>query len=512
MEKSGLKTSVWMRAGIFLLAFLLAHCSALKTKPPSQCDAEKKLKAEILSYIDAPETQNAFWGMEIRRLGTPVPLLALNAGRNFMPASNMKLYTTTAAFCLLGKDFRFETHIIHTGEISRDGVLHGDIIIQGKGDPSISGRYRKGTITTDMIMKEWVSALREKGIKSIEGNIIGDDDYFVDNDIADSWEFDEMPYWYAAPSSALSINDNLYDMTIYPGESVGAKALLVTAPPINYVTFQNDVITTVAGARRHIDFSRGMDNNNVRIFGHIPISGRRWRDRGCVFNPTLYAATLFRDSLTSEGISVSGSAADLDTFSDAEKEHLLRNARLLYVHVSPPLSEIIKIVNKPSQNFYADMFLKTLGRRFRSEGSFKAGALAVKDFLKNIGVPDVDSIRMYDGSGLSRCDLVQPRQTQHILQYMATRPDFEAFYDSLAIAGVDGTIGGRMNEPPAKNNVHAKTGFIANVRSLSGYLDDLNGDRWVFSIMCNQYTIPVSRVDHIIDNICQALVRFKTPK
>jgi D-alanyl-D-alanine carboxypeptidase/D-alanyl-D-alanine-endopeptidase (penicillin-binding protein 4) len=501
----------WKKTALIFLSLILAHCAMIRKTAPVRPDAESSLKAEILSHVAAPETQNAFWGMEIRRLGATEPFLALNEGRNFMPASNMKLYTTSAAFCLLGKDFRFETPISYTGEIGKDGVLRGDVIIYGKGDPAISGRYRKGIITTDSIMKDWVAALRTKGIKSIEGNILGDDDYFVDFDIEGSWEYDELPYWYSAPSSALSINDNLYDMTISPGAAVGTTARLVTAPPIDYVTFQNDVITTVAGAHRHIDFRRGMDNNNVRIFGHIPIGGRRWRDRGCVFNPTLYTATLFQESLTSEGISVSGRAFDLDTFSDAEKEILRRDDRVLYVHISPPLSEIIKIVNKPSQNFYADMFLKTLGRRFRGEGSFESGALVVKDFLKNIGAPDVESIRMNDGSGLSRRDLVQPRQTLHLLQYMATRPDFEAFYDSLAIAGVDGTIGGRMNEPPAKNNVHAKTGFIGNVRSLSGYLDDQNGDRWVFSIMCNQYTISVSVVDHIIDNICQALVKFKTP-
>ncbi len=490
-----------------MLGVMMLQCSALKQPlPVSQSDGET-LKERILMLLNSPDTENAFWGASIKRLGDKDPLVTLNGERSFMPASNMKLYTTAAALVLLGREFRYKTGIYSRGEINREGVLHGDIIIQGSGDPSISGRYRRG-IETEKIIGEWVDAVVAKGIRIVEGNVIGDDDYFADGEIEGTWENDDLQYWYTAPSSALSINDGCFSFIVHPGKEIGGKAHIEISPQTEYVWITNDVITTGPKAHTRIDLWRPADKNQVRIFGQIPLNRSAYRDKGSVYNGTLFSATLVKEALERRDVEVKGKTLDIDTFSQEEKTNIRQGWEAIHIHTSPPLSDLIRIVNKPSQNFYADMLLKTLGRRFRGEGSFEKGTEVVKDFLRLAGVGDVENFRMRDGSGLSRWNLVQPRQTLRLLEYMAMDAYSHLFYNSLPVAGTDGTLKWRMKMPPAKGNIHAKTGFISYARSLSGYVDDRNGNRWVFCLMCNHYTVSVSRVDYIIDDVCTLLTNY----
>jgi D-alanyl-D-alanine carboxypeptidase/D-alanyl-D-alanine-endopeptidase (penicillin-binding protein 4) len=493
------------------MSLVLCYCSKVQEPAiPSQekvvsiSSPEEQLKQKIMNIIDNEQTQNAFWGVHIRKLGSQETFLAVNDYKSLMPASNMKLYSTSSSFVLLGKDFFYETPIYVSGNIDDDGTLRGDVVIVGSGDPSISGRYREG-MQTELILEEWAQAFQNKGIKTIEGNIIGDDDYFEDEEVEGSWQYDNLSYWYTAPSSALSINDNLYQFYMNPGKAVGTKAEIEEQLGTSYIQVQNDVFTTTSQGRKYVNFRRETEGNLVHVWGAIPLDASRERVRGCVYNATLFSAFLVKEALEKKGIPVKGKAMDIDELGADEKEILRQNLSLIHTHVSPPLSEILGIVNKPSQNYYADMLLKTIGKRFRDRGSFRAGEQVVKDFLELAGAPDVDEFNMADGSGLSRRNLVQPRQTAALLAFMASQPDFKEFYDSLAIAGVEGTIRSRMTKPPLRGNVHAKTGFIGNVRALSGYVDDRTGQRWIFSLMCNHFTCPVSHIDRTIDQICEAL-------
>jgi D-alanyl-D-alanine carboxypeptidase/D-alanyl-D-alanine-endopeptidase (penicillin-binding protein 4) len=496
------------------ISLILCHCSRVQEpvlsspeKVISISGPEELLKQKIINILDDEETQNAFWGALIKKQGSPEPFLAINDNKSLMPASNMKLYSTASSLVFLGKNFRYETPIYHTGYLDENGTLHGDVVIVGSGDPSISGRYREG-IQTEQILEEWAQAFQNKEIKSIEGNIIGDDDYFDDEEVEGSWQYDNLSYWYTAPSSALSINDNLYQFYMHPGKSAGEKAEIEPQLGTGYIQIQNDAITTGSKARTNVDFRREAEGNRLRVWGEIPLGASRERIRGCVFNATLFSAFLVKEALELKGISVKGKAMDIDDLKTEEKESLRKNISLIHTHVSPPLSEILGMVNKPSQNYYADMLLKTIGKRFRGRGSFRSGEEVVKDFLKLAGAPDIENFIMADGSGLSRRNLVQPRHTVALLEFMARQPDFKEFYDSLAIAGMDGTIRSRMTNPPLKGNVHAKTGFIGNVRALSGYVDDLSGQRWRFCIMCNHFTCSVSRIDALIDQVCEALGNY----
>ncbi|HPB31459.1 MAG TPA: D-alanyl-D-alanine carboxypeptidase/D-alanyl-D-alanine-endopeptidase [Candidatus Sumerlaeota bacterium] len=473
---------------------------------PSEPDAEKTanpLAAQIADILDAPETRNAFWGVYIKRAGEEAPLFALNEERGFMPASNMKIYTTSAALCKLGKDHVFHTGIFYRGAVDGQGILNGDLIIRGSGDPSISGRYRDG-VETQAILAAWAEAVKAAGIKVIRGRVIADSTYFSDNGISSTWENGYLTDWYAAPSSALSVDDNWFLTNALPGEKVG-DPIRIEPLETAYVTLKNDAVTSVSSAADTLVCLRQIEGNIVTVSGWLPLGSERSRLRGCVYDGSLYAATLVREALIRNGIPVAGTAADAGQMDPGEIGAMYDSATLVHTHVSPPLSEIIAIVNKPSQNFYADMLLKVLGKQFAGDGSFSAGRDVVRDFLRSIGAPNIEDFTMVDGSGLGRKNLVQPRQSVRLLEYMTTRRDFTAFYDSLPIAGMDGTTGGRMKNTPALGNVHAKTGFITGARALSGYVDDQDGNRWIFSMMCNNFTCPVGRIDAIIDRVCVAL-------
>lgn len=487
---------------------VLLGCASLGPIPFLGKSAEQDLR-ETLDYLfHTPEFENAYWGVKVQSVDSGDVLYSLREGKGFLPASNMKLYTTATALALLGPDFRYETPICYQGEINPEGILNGDVIVVGSGDPSISGRYRK-EITTEQILDEWVQAFRNLGVTQITGDIVGDDDCFDDSPIAGTWENDDLPYWYATGSSGLAINDNCYSYTITPGATVFAPATCTIDPVTNYLTIVNDVLTTVSGARTRVDLHRDATSNTITFFGSIPLGGRPNSHFASVYNGTLYTTTLFKEALERHRIEVLGSATDIDDYPDKAVRFSPANFTTVHTHVSPPLSEIVPIVNKPSQNFYADQLLRTLGYEFKDEGSFRKGAEVVIEFLRSIGAEGVEGFMMVDGSGLSRWDLVQPRQTVALLDYMIRQPYANVFYESLPIAGVDGTIRGRMRGTLAEGNVHAKTGFITRVRSLSGYVTTMDNELLVFCMMANNYTVPTRLANQQQDRACELLASFR---
>lgn len=493
---------------LIVMCAILLSCATIGPIPFMGKSSEQELR-ETLGYLfHTPEFENAYWGVKIQSVDRGDVLYSLREGKGFMPASNMKLYTTASALALLGLDFRYETPIFYQGTIDADGVLNGDVIIVGSGDPSISGRYRK-EITTEQILDEWVQAFRNLGVTKITGDIVGDDDCFDDSPIAGSWENDDLAYWYATGSSGLAISDNCYSYTITPGEAVFAPTTCTIDPETSYLTITNDILTTGSSARRRVDLHREMTSNDVRFFGSIPLEGSPYSHFASVYNGTLYTTTLFMEALEHGEIEVLGRATDIDDYPDKAERFSPANFTLVHTHVSPPLSELIAIINKPSQNFYADHLLRTLGYRFKDEGSFRKGAEVVAEFMRSIGAEDLDGFKMADGSGLSRRDLVQPRHTIALLDYMIRQPYGEVFYESLPIAGVDGTIRRRMKGTLAEANVHAKTGFITRARSLSGYVTTMDNELLIFSMMANNYTVPTRMANQQQDRACELLASFQ---
>lgn len=473
--------------------------------------SSKELQAALHEIFGDPKYSNAFWGVRVERPNGEV-LYDHLANKGFTPASNMKLYTTAAALDILGADFKYETRVDAVGTITADGVLDGDLVIVGSGDPSLGAWHPDERRDSRRLLRRWTDLIREAGIKQIRGDIIGDGRCFTKEFYCPDWTYDDLVFWYGAGSSGLAIEENAFRVAITPGAKVGDPAGLSLTPATDYITLINETKTVAAGEKTTADSAWNQTEGNVkRIAGNIALDKKVQNERGSVWDGACYAAHLFREALMREGISVSGKAHNIRSLPDVNRIDKADASRrkTLITHTSPTLGEIAKVINKPSHNFFADQALRTLGLRKLGEGSYEAGAQVVREWLANIGAPQPDAFQMFDGSGLARGGFVQPRQTCHLLRYMRKSPAFRAFYDSLPIAGVDGTIESRMKAANLKGRLRAKTGYIGNVRSLSGYVLDAAGEELVFCFMCNKYTVPTSEVNATQDKAAETLARFR---
>lgn len=466
-------------------------------------DPVDRLREELNLIFNDPNFSQANWGVAIQSLTNGQYIYLKDADKNFMPASNMKLFTTAAALVKLSPEFTYCTSLYRTGEISPDGVLKGDVVVRGSGDPTIGGRYCGGEITR--ILEDWADSLKALGVRIIHGNIVGDDNYFADEIMGAGWAWDYQSNWYAAQISALSFNENCVDIIFTPGDSVGAPANFRIEPNTQYVIVRSHVITSKRRQKTELTYHRRRATNIVEINGSIPIDMEEVRDWFSVENPTLYAVTVFWEVLKGKGIEVKGKPLDIDSLS--AYKYIASERTRIASYTSPPLSEIVKTTNKVSQNLYAELLLRTLGAEFKGVGDAEHGIKVVKEFLAEVGIAP-HRIQIADGSGLSRLNLVTPRQVITLLRYMRRHKYGEYFYDSLPIAGIDGTLRFRMKGTAAEGNVRAKTGYVNRVRALSGYVTSREGEEFVFSMITNNYLVPTTLANNIQDLVCERLAYF----
>jgi D-alanyl-D-alanine carboxypeptidase/D-alanyl-D-alanine-endopeptidase (penicillin-binding protein 4) len=464
---------------------------------------EQVLRAELDRLLGDPAFANAQWGVVIQSLRDGRYLYLRNENKGFMPASNMKLFTTATALAKLGPDYRYQTLVYRTGPVDSAGILNGDLVVRGSGDPSITGRYHDGNITA--VFEQWADRLRELGIRRISGRVVGDDNLFEDEIMGEGWAWDYQSDWYAAQISALSFNDNCVDILFTPADSVGALVNFRLEPPTRYVRVRNEVVTVPEGQQKGVVFNRRRGTNDVLITGSLALGSGEKRDWFSVENPTLYFATVLTEVLEQHGIEVAGEPADIDSLGNYS--YSTEPGFILFRHESPPLSEIVATINKVSQNLYAELLLRTLGAYTTGLGSKETGAEVMKAFVARIGI-DPARMGIADGSGLSRLDLVTPMQIVVLLRYMRRHPAGDYFYDSLPLAGKDGTLRSRMHGTAAAGNARAKTGYIGRVRALSGYVTTQDGEELAFSIIANNYTVPTSKANLVQDLIVERLANY----
>jgi D-alanyl-D-alanine carboxypeptidase/D-alanyl-D-alanine-endopeptidase (penicillin-binding protein 4) len=520
------KHSIAPMLGMLLSSLLLWCCCPSRpattevtpaSPPPAQVVAPsvspvERLRAELDTLFDDPIFANTFWGVRVETLDGDV-LYDRNGGKGFVPASNLKLYSSAATLGLLGADYQYETRVEAIGPISADGILSGDVVIIGSGDPSLGSWHVKGGSGGGPLLREWAARIREAGIREIHGDIIGDGRYFTPEYYSSTWELGDLPYWYATGSSGLAFEENCFRFITAPGPAVGAPAQIRINPDTKYITVINDTVTTVAGGPTTADIVwRNTEDNVVRFEGTIAHDSKEFQQRGSIWDGPMYAAWLLRETLEREGIKVHGNARNILSLDVAECRRRVDEAtdrRQVATYTSPPMSELLAILNKPSHNFYGDQMVRTLGHKFRGTGSFSAGVEAAKAWFKKIGVPDAELVMMFDGSGMARRTVVQPRQTCALLRHMYSNETLRQTYlDSLPAAGVDGTLRTRMQTIPPHANVRAKTGFITRSRCLSGYLNNADGDILVFSMMANQFTVLVRTVNQYQDQAVAILAQF----
>lgn len=461
-----------------------------------------ELQEKISALLNDNNFLTANWGVVIRSLKTGEYLYLKDEDKLFTPASNLKLFTTAAGLSLLGSGYRYVTNFYADGEINYS-TLDGNLIVQGTGDPTISGRFFEGNI--NKVFDNWADSLLALGITKIKGNIIGDDDLFDEKGLGDGWSWDYETYWYAAQSSAISFNDNCIDITIYYDRKLDS-VIVKYSPIVKGIIVINDIIPVSPGSgSTDIDIYRERGTNIITVSGTFSKGSDTLKTYATVLNPTLFAMMVLKDRLEKKGIKVLGNAIDIDDYG---KDIDYSKAQYLFSHYSPYLFEIIKVINKGSQNFFAEQLLKTIGLEKKGFGSAENGILACKEWFSEIGL-NSDHILMADGSGLSHLNRVTPKQIVLLLRYMYATKNFGAFFNSLPIAGVDGTLVRRMKNSRAENSVRAKTGYIGFVRSLSGYAFTAEGEPLAFSIIVNNFNVPVKLAENIQDSICILLSKFK---
>ena len=479
------RCSAWLARGAAgVLLGLLAAAG-----PAATAERQTPLARTLDHILDRPTLASAFWGVEVRSLKTGRVLYARNPQKNVKPASTLKIVTTAAALDAFSPSERLRTTVETAGRLDGSGRILGDVYLVGGGDPNLSGRFHDGRITA--VFEGLADALRQAGVKRIEGRLLGHDGLFAGDRRGDDWAWTDLVWWYGAEVSALSFNDNCADLRITAGERVGDPVVLDRNPISAHYRVLVTATTSAAGTPAALVLQRDAGTNVIRISGTHPQGLAPWTASVAVEDPARYAATVFAEVLGARGIQLTG---EVGTSQGA----LPSGRRVLAVHESEPMAEIVKVVNKVSQNLHAEMLLRLVGAKRRGEGSVAAGLEAVSDLLSRAQAAS-GSWAVQDGSGLSRSDLVTAQGVVQLLVFMARHAQAAAFLDSLPVAGVDGTLKSRLKTSATQGRAQAKTGSIRNVNALGGYVSTRSGERLAFFAASNHHTASSDAVAAIDD-------------
>jgi D-alanyl-D-alanine carboxypeptidase/D-alanyl-D-alanine-endopeptidase (penicillin-binding protein 4) len=498
---------------LFPVLLLLASVFCGQAQPLPPATTVEELQQRLAGHVRQTKFGAATWGVKVVSLETGAVLFEENPRMLFSPASNSKLYTVALALDRLGGDYRIKTSLYGKGRPDGRGVLAGDLIVHGRGDPTINARLNGSDIYRALV--PLVRAVTNAGIKRIEGDLVGDESFFRGPPFGSGWAWDDMQYYYGAPISALTINDNRLEIFVRPGSQTGGPCRLTLRPASDWLVLSNRTETVAKGGRRSINFHRPLDQNVVYVFGQMPLEDAGYADDVTVPNPAGLFVTFFKEALARQGVNVSGNVRTAN-WLDRQVQPLDPGSLVELGHVeSPPMRELAREVQKPSQNLYTDLLLAHLGALRQSsnarstETSEDAGIRELGRFLEEAGVRRAD-VQFEEGSGLSRNNLTTPNATIALLQYMNRHREAEVYVNALPVAGVDGTLRNRMKDTAAAGNVKAKTGTLRWANALSGYVTSAAGERLAFCVMLNRYrsTDPNRSARTEIDAVAVMLAEF----
>ena len=427
-------------------------------------------------------------GLVVRDATTGETMYDRNGSTRLLPASNTKLFSSTAAMHTLGAGFRFHTDVLATAPI-RGGKLRGDLYLKGYGDPT--------SLESDYVAL--AKQVAKSGVKRIDGDLIADDTYFDKVRLGDSWAWDDEPFYYSAQISALTLAPNTdYDsgtaiVESLPGAKVGAPAKLKLVPDNGVIKLVNTAKTGAAGSDNTISIERDHGTNIVRVTGSVPADDTVSQEWVTVWEPELYAADVFKRALAAQGVRVDGHIRP--AAAPASARQLARDE-------SMTVGELMNPFLKLSNNMHAETLVKAMGAVAKANGSWSAGLGVVTDYATSVGV-NTGTIRLSDGSGLSRKVNVTANSVTDILLAAQKEPWFQQWYDALPIAGnadrfTGGTLRSRMANTPAANNLHGKTGSLTGVTALSGYVSTKDGRKLVFSMITNNYLATTRPVEDAV--------------
>jgi D-alanyl-D-alanine carboxypeptidase/D-alanyl-D-alanine-endopeptidase (penicillin-binding protein 4) len=528
----------------------LAAPAPAQTAPPAVVEApaaplvpphpSAALDAQIATLLADPAASHAHWGISVTALdGTPV--YSHDDGLLFRPASTVKLFTTAAAMSLLGPDATVTTTVTSAAPPELSEVLRGDIVLNGVGDANLSGTKfpydsASGKKPDPLsVLDDLAAQVALKKIKHVTGYVIGDDTLWPRETYPNGWEFGDLVWGYAAPVSALSVNDNQIQMTLSPTDAVtGAPGGVSLSPATQYASMAEQQIEVGLGPANSaphvsVDYVE-LDNDSLHVTGTIP-PGKPDVENIAILHPAEYTATSFRDRLvahgadTQENLQARARTSDISSGTEnflatVHRPVDLQQLRVhppsktpckvtatcfvLASHTSPPLSQDVVYTLKESVNLHAEMMLRRLGVAFGDDGSSAQGARVVYQWLVNAGLDKNDFV-FYDGSGLSTKDLVTPRAEAQLLAFAAKQTWFATWKAALPVGGMDGTLQQRFTDDPLRGHVFAKTGTLGESRALAGYLDTATGNQVIFSILVDNHT-PASNADRtVMDKIVAAI-------
>ena len=462
-------------------------------------DALENVQQRVAQTLNRAGARAAVWGIRVVDPEDNKVLVEVSPDNAFLPASVMKMVTTATAMEKLGPDFRYRTGVYAAGTLSEHGVLNGDIILVGRGDPNLIDVY--GDLNQPPALRNLAEKIQEMGIREITGDVVGDDSYFVPSGGGRGSVYAaETGTLYGAPVTALSINNNVINVTARAPKS-GKTVTVEVEPRTSYFRIRNQAVIGDSDAKQTLSIQLLRSSNTLVITGTLPAS--KSVTRTLVMNkPAETTAAIFKDELERRGIKIKGNVRAI-RYGGVRTE-VKESWIFLTEHKSLPLPRGIEIINKRSQNLHTEMLLRTLGAELHNFGSGEAGLEAVKAFLVKAGIYNED-IRLKDGCGLSRENFLTPRFQTNLLEFLLRRPYFDLFFNTLAVSGTEGTLRNRLASNSVKGYIHAKTGSLNGVVTLSGYINTHSGKTLVFSIFTDRVTA-TETVTKTLDEICSLFV------
>ncbi|MFO8232059.1 MAG: D-alanyl-D-alanine carboxypeptidase/D-alanyl-D-alanine-endopeptidase [Longimonas sp.] len=462
-----------------------------------------EMREDIRTVLDEHDSEG-IWSALVLNLKTNEVMVDYRSEATMLPASTVKVLTSAAALDLLGPDFQYETVLTATGPV-RDGCIQGHVVLHGSGDPSFGA-----TQPTASVFTNWAEGLAQTGIECITGNVIGNGTRFDKPSMGPGWSWDDASYKYAAQHSALSYHGNVIDIAIRATPRDEQPRVRWEPDSTSYVTISQQLERRSAGSSLSRSYERLPGQNVIDVEGEIPV-GRATRFQVTVDNPTVFSAYVFNEALQRAGVRVEGQAT---SWRVLDARPTIRDT--LTSAFSPPLSDLVQTMNTESNNLYAEQLLHTLGAEAHgdsldAEGTRERGLHLVRSLIEQVG-GDPDRLRLVDGSGLSRYNLISAKMLVRVLAYMHTHPDPDvrrAFVDSLPVGGQNGTLEYRFRRASAaRGNVRAKTGTLSNNSSLAGYVTSFEGTPFAFALMANNHVGSTRALRIIQDQIVNILAEY----
>lgn len=459
----------------------------------------------VKRLLKMPYMKGATLSLIIQEVGNDKVKYAVAPDMAVIPASVMKTITTASALELLGTDYRFPTSIAYDGYI-KEGILNGNLYIEGSGDPTLGSRFVKDN--NDEFLSDWLKGIQAAGIRSITGSVIADERCFDTEGVSIKWVGEDLGSYFGAGSYGLSVFDNQFKLYIQTGEPGSKPVIKNSEPEMNNLRFHNYLVAGLVAADSSYTLGAPFSEDRY-LYGVVPTGRSLYALKGDMPDPPYFLADYFTRFLKRKGITITGEPTNYRLLQEKQQENNGKRIKLITTH-SLPVSEIVRITNEVSQNLYADALLKTIGNSYKLLpgeviSSFGKGIKRIKQFWEEKGI-DTYPLWMFDGSGLSSSDKLSARFITDVLSYMAKdASSSNAFYNSLPRAGMEGSVRNFLKGFSLEGSIRLKSGSMSRVKGYAGYVDK-GGKRYCLALFVNNYSCEGKQMTYELEQLLRTLL------